>query len=223
MPSGTGDAAPAPSSRRTRRRMVGAIAARLAGDRLHLRGPQGVGRAAGIPGQLSRSNSGKAWRRAPRSCMTSEPMRRRTGSIRSAHRTCTSPWRSTPEIEENLQQVLELARKAHHDLSADLGRLPHAVRRTAGRTQSVRLQGWTAQSACRRERVSAPPAREASIKAGEFILGYPDENGETALAPVPQESAAATARSWRSASSTWMSPRFGDTCGRRHPRRRKRS
>jgi Dyp-type peroxidase family len=33
----------------------------------------------------------------------------------------------------------------------------------------------------------AHPGSEASIKAGEFILGYADEKGETAEAPVPQE------------------------------------
>src|SRR4026207_1735856 len=33
----------------------------------------------------------------------------------------------------------------------------------------------------------AHPGSEAPIKAGEFILGYPDENGETAVAPLPQE------------------------------------
>jgi deferrochelatase/peroxidase EfeB len=46
--------------------------------------------------------------------------------------------------EQNLQRVLELARRTHH--SRYLGRLPHAVRPTAGRTQPIRLQGWTAQS-----------------------------------------------------------------------------
>jgi Dyp-type peroxidase family len=31
------------------------------------------------------------------------------------------------------------------------------------------------------------PASEAAVKAGEFLLGYPDENGETSSTPVPLE------------------------------------
>src|ERR1043166_1427160 len=35
---------------------------------------------------------------------------------------------------------------------------------------------------------AAPPeGREASIKAGEFIMGYPDERGEIANGPIPAE------------------------------------
>ncbi len=40
---------------------------------------------------------------------------------------------------------------------------------------------------------AAHAGSEASIKAGEFILGYPDENGETATAPFLR-SCATTAR-----------------------------
>jgi hypothetical protein len=40
------------SLRCSRRRMVGAIVARLVGDRLYFRGPQGVGRAASVLGQF---------------------------------------------------------------------------------------------------------------------------------------------------------------------------
>src|SRR5215471_5736077 len=42
----------------------------------------------------------RALRRAPRSSMTSAAMHRPTGSIPSALRTCTSPWRSTPRAIE---------------------------------------------------------------------------------------------------------------------------
>src|SRR5262249_51258766 len=33
----------------------------------------------------------------------------------------------------------------------------------------------------------AGPGDDASIRAGEFILGYPDERGETATVPIPDE------------------------------------
>ena len=112
---------------------------------------------------------------------------RELGASRSAHRTCTSPWRSTPRDDEDLQRGSGTRAQGASRPPADLGRLPHAVRRTAGGAQSLRLQGWPAQPSRRRERVQRSPGSEASIKAGEFILGYPDENGETALAPVPQE------------------------------------
>ena len=31
-----------------------------------------------------------------------------------------------------------------------------------------------------------PPGYEATVKAGEFIMGYPDENGQTATSPEPE-------------------------------------
>jgi len=89
--------------------------------------------------------------------------------------------------DETLQEVLELARKAHHDLAdisvvyrMQFGELPEG-RNPFGfkdglHNPHVEGSGSIAQA-----------GSEASIKAGEFILGYPDENGETALAPVPQE------------------------------------
>jgi len=89
--------------------------------------------------------------------------------------------------DETLQKVLELARKAHHDLvdisvvyRMRFGELPEG-RNPFGfkdglHNPHVEGSGSVAQA-----------GGEASIKAGEFILGYPDENGETALAPVPQE------------------------------------
>jgi Dyp-type peroxidase family len=89
--------------------------------------------------------------------------------------------------DETLQEVLELARKAHHDLAdisvvyrMQFGELPEG-RNPFGfkdglHNPHVEGSGSVAQA-----------GGEASIKAGEFILGYPDENGETALAPVPQE------------------------------------
>ena len=89
--------------------------------------------------------------------------------------------------DETLQKVLELARKAHHDL-ADIsvvyrmrfGELPEG-RNAFGFKDGLHNPHVEGSG-------SVPQAgSEASIKAGEFILGYADENGETAETPVPQE------------------------------------
>jgi len=89
--------------------------------------------------------------------------------------------------DETLQKVLELARKAHHDL-ADIsvvyrmrfGELPEG-RNPFGFKDGLHNPHVEGSG-------SVPQAgSEASIKAGEFILGYADENGETAETPVPQE------------------------------------
>ena len=89
--------------------------------------------------------------------------------------------------DESLQEVLELARKAHHDLAdisvvyrMQFGELPEG-RNPFGFKDGLHNPHVEGSG-------SVPQAgSEASIKAGEFILGYADENGETAETPVPQE------------------------------------
>jgi deferrochelatase/peroxidase EfeB len=89
--------------------------------------------------------------------------------------------------DESLQKVLELARTAHHDLwqisvvyRMQFGELPEG-RNPFGFKDGLHNPHVEGSG-------PAPSAgAEPSIKAGEFILGYPDENGETALVPVPQE------------------------------------
>ena len=89
--------------------------------------------------------------------------------------------------DESLQQVLALARMAHHDLSQisvvyrmQFGELPEG-RNPFGFKDGLHNPHVEGSG-------PAPHAgAEPSIKAGEFILGYPDEKGETALVPVPQE------------------------------------
>ena len=89
--------------------------------------------------------------------------------------------------DESLQKVLELARKAHHDLPQisvvyrmKFGELPEG-RNAFGFKDGLHnphVEG------------SGPPPHEGaepSVKAGEFLLGYIDEKGEIAQAPVPQE------------------------------------
>src|SRR4029079_11866370 len=89
--------------------------------------------------------------------------------------------------DETLQKVLEFARKAHHDLAdisvvyrMQFGELPEG-RNPFGfkdglHNPHVEGSGSVAQAGC-----------EASIKAGEFIMGYPDERGEIANGPIPAE------------------------------------
>src|SRR5215831_18837459 len=89
--------------------------------------------------------------------------------------------------EHNLQQMLELALKAHHDLPQisvvyrmPFGELPEG-RNPFGfkdglHNPPVEGSGPAGQAGI-----------EQTIKAGEFVLGYPDERGETANAPIPAE------------------------------------
>jgi Dyp-type peroxidase family len=89
--------------------------------------------------------------------------------------------------EQNLQRVLELARKTHHDLPhisvvyrMQFGQLPEG-RNPFGfkdglHNPQVEGSGTTGQA-----------GNEVPIKAGEFVMGYPDELGQTAQAPIPEE------------------------------------
>src|SRR6516225_2149359 len=84
---------------------------------------------------------------------------------------------------QDLQEVLEIAHKSHHDLPQisvvyrmEFGELPEG-RNPFGFKDGLHnpvVEG-------------SGPASEAAIKAGEFVLGYPDEKGETASVPFPLE------------------------------------
>ena len=114
------------------------------------------------------------------------PTRQRTGNI---------PF-GTPDVhvalaiygknEQDLQRVLELARRAH----AELPQISVVYRMQFGELPEGR-NPFGFKDGLHNPHVEgsgpAHPGSEAPIKAGEFILGYPDENGETAQAPVPQE------------------------------------
>jgi deferrochelatase/peroxidase EfeB len=88
--------------------------------------------------------------------------------------------------DESLQKVLELARKAHHDLPQisvvyrmQFGELPEG-RNPFGFKDGLHNPHVEGSG-------SAYAGDEAPTKAGEFILGYPDELGETAKVPIPEE------------------------------------
>jgi len=89
--------------------------------------------------------------------------------------------------DQGLARILELARKSQQDLPQitvvyrmQFGELPGG-RNPFGFKDGLHnphVEG------------SGPPLRPGSgesIKAGEFIMGYPDELGEVAAAPIPQE------------------------------------
>jgi deferrochelatase/peroxidase EfeB len=87
---------------------------------------------------------------------------------------------------QNLQQVLDLARKSHHDLPKisvvyrmQFGELPEG-RNPFGFKDGLHNPHVEGSG-------SAESGKEESIKPGEFVMGYPDERGETADAPIPVE------------------------------------
>jgi Dyp-type peroxidase family len=93
--------------------------------------------------------------------------------------------------EHHLGEVLERARQCHHDLSQvsvvyrmrfnELpgGRNPFGFR---DGLHNPHVEGSVAE-----ENDPVPGVSNPSIKAGEFVMGYPDEFGETAQAPIPDE------------------------------------
>jgi Dyp-type peroxidase family len=87
---------------------------------------------------------------------------------------------------QDLQKVLELARKSHHDLPQisvvyrmQFGELPDG-RNPFGFKDGLHNPHVEGSG-------PAGSGKEASIKPGEFVMGYPDERGETAIVPVPAE------------------------------------
>ena len=87
---------------------------------------------------------------------------------------------------QDLEKVLDLAHKSHHDLQQisvvyrmRFGELPEG-RNPFGFKDGLHNPHVEGSG-------SAPGDKEASVKAGEFVLGYPDERGETADVPIPEE------------------------------------
>src|SRR5262249_26356205 len=88
--------------------------------------------------------------------------------------------------KQDLQQVLEIARKSHHDLAQisvvyrmQFGELPEG-RNPFGFKDGLHNPHVEGSG-------PAGSGTEASIKPGEFVIGYPDERGETANVPIPAE------------------------------------
>jgi Dyp-type peroxidase family len=88
--------------------------------------------------------------------------------------------------DQDLQKVLELARKSHDDLPQisvvyrmPFGELPGG-RNPFGFKDGLHNPHVEGSGPAR-------PGADASIKAGEFLMGYPDERGEVANVPIPLE------------------------------------
>jgi len=86
----------------------------------------------------------------------------------------------------DLQKVLELARKSHHDLDQvsvvyrmQFGELPEG-RNPFGFKDGLHNPHVEGSG-------PAGAGIEPSVKAGEFVMGYPDENGQLADVPIPLE------------------------------------
>ena len=104
------------------------------------------------------------------------------GASRSAPRMSTSPWRSTPRTSRTCSGSWSSRAGRMHELPQisvvyrmQFGELPEG-RNPFGFKDGLhnpQVEGSGPRA----------PGGEAPIKAGEFILGYPDEKGETAQAP----------------------------------------
>ena len=88
---------------------------------------------------------------------------------------------------QDLQKVLDLARKSHHDLPQisvvyrmEFGELPEG-RNPFGFKDGLHNPVVEGSSP------AGQIGNEGPIKPGEFVRGYPDEKGETAQTPIPEE------------------------------------
>src|SRR5215831_19918026 len=84
---------------------------------------------------------------------------------------------------QDLQEVLDLAHQSHHDLP----KISVVFRMQFGELPEGRNPFGFKDGLHNPHVEGSGPTGEAAIKAGEFVLGYADENGETANVPVPLE------------------------------------
>ena len=133
----------------------------------------------------SRRSSGRAWRRARPSSATSARAAPPTGRSRSARRTSTSRSRPVAGRRAARRPSRERARRAHAELPGveviwrqDCYQLP------TGRT-SFGFKDGIGQPAVEGSGRPATNPQEPPLKAGEIILGYPDETGELPPMPTP--------------------------------------
>ena len=86
-----------------------------------------------------------------------------------------------------LEAVAEKARRAHAGAPRRRGDLAAGLLPAADRAHLVRLQGRDRPARGRGQRQAAvQPAASAPLKAGEIVLGYPDETGELPPMPTPE-------------------------------------
>src|SRR5262249_50743133 len=85
--------------------------------------------------------------------------------------------------QQDLQRVLELARKTHHDLP----RISVVYRMQFGALPEGRnafgFRDGLHNPVVEGSGIAGQIGNEAPVKAGEFVMGYTDEGGETAQTP----------------------------------------
>ena len=134
----------------------------------------------------SRRSSSRGWRRARPSSATSARAAPSTGRSRSGPPTSTSRWPRSRPTRARLEAVAERARNAHEQLPGveviwrqDCYQLP------TGRT-SFGFKDGIGQPAVEGSGIPPTNPKERPLKAGEIILGYPDETGELPPMPTPE-------------------------------------
>ena len=161
-------------------------ARRLGHRRLHLPRPGGARRAAGVARQLragvpaghggARGRARRRRREQPRSTGR-QPLG--TADVHVALAVLSPDAARLEAVAERARARPRGARRRRGDLAAGL--LPAADRAHVVRLQGRdRPAGGRGQRPCRR-----PTRRSAPLKAGEIVLGYPDETGELPPMPTP--------------------------------------
>ena len=109
-----------------------------------------------------------------------------TGSRRSAAPTCTWPSRLSSPDAARLEAAAEKARRAHTELpGVEVVWRQDCYQLATGRT-SFGFKDGIGQPAVEGSGRPSTSPREPPLKAGEIILGYPDETGELPPMPTPE-------------------------------------
>ena len=172
-------------------------------------------KALGVPEEhaspASRRSSSRAWPRGRPSWATPARARPSTGSNRSGARTSTSAIYALAPDDARLE--------ARSPAPATPCGMCPASHRSGSRTRymlptertSFGFKDGISNPAIEGSGIPGTNPHEEPLKAGEFVLGYPDENGDLPPCPSPRCSAA-TAPTSSSASCTPAWRRSASTC-----------
>ncbi len=177
-----GSAAPRRRRRRTTHR--GSRAECVDHRRVHLPRLEGARSAAGLSRQLH-AEFRRGWRRARRTRRRRGEQPRELGQpLGSSACTCRRGGavpgsRAAPERGREGTPRAARYRRRRGDLASGLLSAPN-------RANIVRLQGRHRTAGSRGQRHTPTNSKEKPLKAGEIILGYPDETGELPPMPTPE-------------------------------------